>query len=286
MKRIVIDTNVIVASLAKRSPIHWIIEDLLAEKFILCVNEDILLEYEEILKRKYSVAVADSFLSALKELDNVVYTGVFYHLNLIKLDYDDNKFADCAFAGNVDFLITNDKHFNSLKRLDFPKISVMNIVEFERYSKGGLTAKTILGDNYKIEVDSEGITIFYGDELDSQYEIPSGMLTEVDSDNYSSIISELEGKQWIQDKANLLYDLAEVIQFSFPINIIDWIHTFNSVAYIKYISKLQSLDKTAILGSKSAINFIRIIIEEEKNADFMKDLKEGVINELRKRAII
>jgi len=238
------------------------------------------------MKKKYSLLVADSFLSALKELENVIYAGVFFHLDLIKSDYDDNKFVDCAFAGNVDFLLTNDKHFNSLKTLDFPKINVMNIEEFERYSKGGLTTKTILGDNYKIEIDSGGVTIFYGDELDSQYEIPIGVLTGVGSGNYSSIISELEGRQWIQDKVNLLYDLAEVIQFSFPMNTIDWIHTFNNVAYIKYVSTLQSLDKTAILGSKSAINFIKIIIEEEKNADFMKDLKEGVINELRKRAII
>jgi uncharacterized protein len=286
MRYLIIDTNVLVSALSTTSFDHWIIKSLLKRKFALFVSNDILLEYEEVLKRKYSPMVAETFLKSLHDLPNVHEIQVYFQWNIIQTDPDDNKFVDCAIAGNVDFLITNDKHFNSLKTLDFPKISVMNIEEFECYNKGGLTAKTIIGDNYKIEIDTNGVTIFYGDELDSQYEIPIGMLTEVDSGNYSSIISELEGRQWIQDKINLLYDLAEVIQFSFPMNTIDWIHTFNSVVYIKYVSKLQSLDKTAILGSKSAINFIKIIIEEEKNADFMKDLKEGVINELRKRAII
>ncbi len=94
MIKLVIDTNIFVSALSRTSPIHWLIDDLLDEKFILCVNEGILFEYEEILKTKYSMNVADSFLSALKESDNVIYTGVFFHLDLIKLDYDDNKFAD------------------------------------------------------------------------------------------------------------------------------------------------------------------------------------------------
>ncbi|MFN3489598.1 MAG: putative toxin-antitoxin system toxin component, PIN family [Emticicia sp.] len=138
MIKLVIDTNIFVSALARTSPIHWLVEDLLDEKFILCINEDVLFEYEEVLKMKYSLIVADSFLSALKELDNVIYTGVFFRLDLIKSDYDDNKFVDCAFAGNVDFLVTNDKHFNNLKNLDFPKINVLTIQEFEGFYKNNI----------------------------------------------------------------------------------------------------------------------------------------------------
>lgn len=50
----------------------------------------------------------------------------------------DRKFVDCAFAGNVDFLVTNDKHFNSLKNLDFPKINVLTIQEFEGFYKNNI----------------------------------------------------------------------------------------------------------------------------------------------------
>jgi predicted nucleic acid-binding protein len=56
---------------------------------------------------------------------------VYYNLNLIKADEDDNKFVDCAFAANADFIITNDSHFNILKDIDFPNIPVLSIVEFQ-----------------------------------------------------------------------------------------------------------------------------------------------------------
>ena len=46
------------------------------------------------------------------------------------MDKDDNKFADCAIAGNADYLVTNDSHFNVLKTIGFPKITIITIDEF------------------------------------------------------------------------------------------------------------------------------------------------------------
>jgi len=51
-------------------------------------------------------------------------------------DADDNKFADCAIAANADYRITNDRDFNILKRINFPKISVVTIQEFEKILVG------------------------------------------------------------------------------------------------------------------------------------------------------
>ena len=45
-----------------------------------------------------------------------------YKWNRIIADYDDNKFVDCAFMSGADYIVTNDKHFNILKIIDFPKI--------------------------------------------------------------------------------------------------------------------------------------------------------------------
>jgi len=51
-----------------------------------------------------------------------------YHVifNAIK----ENKFVDCALAANADFLVTNDKHFKILKKIDFPKIETIRAEEF------------------------------------------------------------------------------------------------------------------------------------------------------------
>lgn len=49
---------------------------------------------------------------------------------MIEADYDDNKFVDCAIAANVQFVVTEDKHFNELKRIEFPKVNVIGEDDF------------------------------------------------------------------------------------------------------------------------------------------------------------
>jgi len=125
----VIDTNVIVASLSSRSKHHWLIEFLIYQRIELYITEDILLEYEEVLKWKYSEATASNFLAALKEMPNVFSTQVYYRWNLIR-DPDDNKFVDCYIAAGAEYLITHDKHFDVLAAVPFPKVNVVRIDEF------------------------------------------------------------------------------------------------------------------------------------------------------------
>jgi uncharacterized protein len=129
--RTVIDTNVIVAALSRRSAYHWLIRLLLEEKIELFVTTEIVMEYEEVLKQKYSPLVADYFLLALKELPNVHYIQVYYNWRLLN-DEDDNKFSDCYLAANAEYLVTNDNDFNKLKSLPFPSVNVVNIQEFEK----------------------------------------------------------------------------------------------------------------------------------------------------------
>jgi len=55
----------------------------------------------------------------------------FFHWNLITVDPDDNKFVDCAIAGQAKFIVTEDKHFQILKQVDFPKVEVITVVQFK-----------------------------------------------------------------------------------------------------------------------------------------------------------
>jgi len=96
----------------------------------LLISDEILLEYEEILTQKYSINAAQNFITSLKELPNVHFTRIYYRWNLLN-DEDDNKFVDCAIAGNANYIITNDKDFNILKQVNFPKVNVIKIEEFE-----------------------------------------------------------------------------------------------------------------------------------------------------------
>lgn len=93
-------------------------------------SPDILLEYEEVLQRKYNVTTANTFIALLKELPNVQFYTPFYNWRLINADPDDDKYTDCAIAGSANFIVTEDKHFAILKKIAFPKITVLSIDEF------------------------------------------------------------------------------------------------------------------------------------------------------------
>ncbi len=135
---IVLDTNVLLVSISEFSKYHWLFQYLIDKQFNLYLTNEILTEYEEIIGKKLNIEAANSVIRALMELENVFPTSIYFKFNLIFEDPDDNKFIDCAIASNCDFIVTNDKHFNVLKGIDFPKIAIVNLEEF----------KTII-DNYR-----------------------------------------------------------------------------------------------------------------------------------------
>jgi len=128
--KIVLDTNVLLVSIAKKSAYRVIFDSLLTKQFDLIISNDILSEYTEIIAQKANVMVANNISEMLLALSNVQKQDVFYKWNLIEIDKDDNKFVDCAIAGNADYLVSNDKHFNCIKNIEFPKLCLLNIDEF------------------------------------------------------------------------------------------------------------------------------------------------------------
>ena len=132
---VVLDTNVLLVSVSPLSPYRWVFNALINEDYNLCVTTDILFEYEEIINRHMGKKVADAILQIIENAVNVKLITRYYKWGLINADPDDNKFSDCAVAANAHFIVTQDKHFNVLKSLDFPKINVINIKEFKKVLK-------------------------------------------------------------------------------------------------------------------------------------------------------
>ena len=128
--KVVLDTNILIVSLPTKSNYRQIFDSLLNNKFQLMISNEILSEYEEIIEQKTSSEIAKNVVKLLLSLTNVKKIEVYYKWNLIGADKDDNKFVDCAISSNSDFIVTNDRHFNILKRIEFPKINVINIDDF------------------------------------------------------------------------------------------------------------------------------------------------------------
>ncbi len=130
MKKIVLDTNVLLVSISSKSKFHWIFKNLINGKFTLCLTSDILLEYEEIIDTHMGSIASKSVLLVIQNLPNVVFVTNYFKFNLLK-DEDDNKFVDCAIASNAQFIVSHDKDFNVLKKINFPKVTVINTTDFK-----------------------------------------------------------------------------------------------------------------------------------------------------------
>ena len=127
---VVIDCNIFVMCLTSRSPYHIIYQSLISGKFNLAVSVDIILEYEEIIQQKYSVATANALISLLNELPNVYHANAHYQWRLIESDVDDNKYCDCAIAAQASYIVTEDRHFDVLQNIPFPSLSVIDVDRF------------------------------------------------------------------------------------------------------------------------------------------------------------
>ena len=130
MRRIVLDTNCLIAILPSKSPYHQVWTDFLAERLELCVSTEILLEYEEIITQKTSRLFADLVIKTLLNKSNLIRITPMWRFNLITSDPDDNKFVDCALCGQAEYIVSNDSHFRVLKAIEFPKLHLLTIQEF------------------------------------------------------------------------------------------------------------------------------------------------------------
>ncbi len=110
--KVVLDTNVLLVSIATKSRYRVIFDGLINNDFTLIISNEILSEYTEIIGRKTNMMIANNISEMLLGLQNVHKQEVYYRWGLIE---EDNKFDDCAIAGNVDYVVSNDKHFNCLK---------------------------------------------------------------------------------------------------------------------------------------------------------------------------
>ena len=95
--KIVLDTNALLRSIARRSAYAIILDKLYENAYELYLSNEIQLEYEEKIADIFSKETAELIIGAFSLIDNVKKIDVHFHLGLIKNDPDDNKFSDCAF---------------------------------------------------------------------------------------------------------------------------------------------------------------------------------------------
>lgn len=130
--RIVLDTNIVIASIGRKSPFRWIFDGVINGDIRLVLSTEILFEYEEVLGNKTNYQIAKNLVNFLTISPFCEHVEPYFKFGLIKADPTDDKFVDCAISAAADHLVSNDRHFRVLRDLDFPKIDVLTLPEFAR----------------------------------------------------------------------------------------------------------------------------------------------------------
>lgn len=117
-------------AISAQNEYYQVWQDFLDGKYTMCITNEIIEEYSEVLARNISPLISEFIVSAIINRRNVkkIYPSFAFHL--IEADPDDNKFVDCAIIANAKFIVTQDHHFDVLKNIEFPKVDVVNIQTF------------------------------------------------------------------------------------------------------------------------------------------------------------
>ena len=130
MLKVVLDTNIILSSVSRYSPYRLVFDKLDDFAYDFAVSTEILFEYDEKLSSIFSPELSKLTLDLMMMNPNIHLISPSFQTRLIYPDMDDNKFVDCAFAANANYLVTNDKDYKILKTTSFPKVNLLNMDEF------------------------------------------------------------------------------------------------------------------------------------------------------------
>ena len=133
--RIVLDTNVLLVSISRRSRYHWVFRAIVERRISLCLTTEIALEYEEIITRHMGASAAADVLEAVESAPDTVWMRSPYRWHLIPADPDDDKFVDCSVAAGAT-IVTEDRHFDALEEDGFPPVRVIGVEDLRRLLEG------------------------------------------------------------------------------------------------------------------------------------------------------
>lgn len=126
MQKIVVDTNVIVSALIQKNYPFLIIDELFFEdKIRLCVSDELIQEYFDVLSRPKFARFPDFANKAQGILTEVGLKAELYHPS-IKLDIiadpDDNMILELAEESKADFIITGNTNDFTMQEYKNTKI--------------------------------------------------------------------------------------------------------------------------------------------------------------------
>ena len=131
--KITVDTNVLISATFWDGYSDKIIQKVEMKEIELVLSEELIGEFSKVLGYKeIQNKIKTKNLEMKRTVGKIVSLSTIVKphkkLDIIKDDPDDNKVLECAKAGGVDFIISNDNHLLKLKK--FEKIKIVSPKEF------------------------------------------------------------------------------------------------------------------------------------------------------------
>lgn len=82
---VVLDTNCLLQSISRRSAYYKVWEGFILGRYTLCISNEILEEYEEIIASHMSPVAAQIVVETMLRANNVLRVDAQFRFNLIKL---------------------------------------------------------------------------------------------------------------------------------------------------------------------------------------------------------
>jgi len=126
--RVVIDTNVLLSAVLGGT-LKAILDHWQQESYVLVVTDEIVREYMDVLQRpKFGLRgdVIDSIATFIFQFAEFVTPTE--RVQVVAADPKDDKFLDVVTVGNIDYLVSGDKHLLGLK--EFVGVPIITPREF------------------------------------------------------------------------------------------------------------------------------------------------------------
>jgi len=126
MQKLILDTNVIVSALISSSiPSKILYELVLTRKVEICLSEEVLAKYVEVLNRDKFSKFANFKIKAQVVLNRLREIATFYQTDRkieVLTDTSDNKFLELAAVSSADYLTTGNTLDFTITEFEYTKI--------------------------------------------------------------------------------------------------------------------------------------------------------------------
>ena len=131
--KITVDTNILISATFWDGASAEIIDKVEDKKVDLVLSGEIIKEYSEVLNYKeIQDKIKNKNLEIKKSVGKIISISKIVipkgKLNVVKDDPEDDKILECAVEGNVDYIISYNKHLLKLKK--FKEIKIITPEEF------------------------------------------------------------------------------------------------------------------------------------------------------------